>query len=125
MERATPLADEELTTDILELITQASAIRQLKRGANEATKCLKRENSEVIILAADASPLEIILHLPLLCEDMSVPYIFVPSKADLGQACGTTRNVVACAVTKNTKSSVNDKVQALKVKVEKCFYDPG
>ena len=42
-------------------------------------------------MAADASPLEIILHLPLLCEDMNVPYIFVSSKADLGQACGTTR----------------------------------
>jgi len=38
----------------------------------------------VIILAADATPLEIILHLPLLCEDKSVPYIFVPSMAELG-----------------------------------------
>jgi len=74
-------------------------------------------------MAADASPLEIILHLPLLCEDMSVPYIFVPSKADLGQACGTTRNVVACAVTKNTRSSINDTIQSLRVRVEKCFYD--
>ena len=66
----------------------------MKRGANEATKTLKRENAEIIVLAADASPLEIILHLPLLCEDMSVPYIFVPSKADLGQACGTTRYIL-------------------------------
>merc|ERR1712043_139637 len=123
MERATPLADEELSNEILEIITQSSAIRQLKRGANESTKTLKRENAELIVMAADATPLEIILHLPLLCEDMNVPYIFVGSKADLGQACGTTRNVVACAVTKNSNSSINEEVSKLKVKVEKCFYD--
>lgn len=31
-------------------------------------------------MAADAEPLEILLHLPLLCEDKNVPYVFVPSK---------------------------------------------
>lgn len=31
-------------------------------------------------MAADAEPIEIILHLPLLCEDKNVPYVFVPSK---------------------------------------------
>jgi hypothetical protein len=31
-------------------------------------------------MAADTEPLEILLHLPLLCEDKNVPYVFVPSK---------------------------------------------
>lgn len=34
-----------------------------------ATKTLNRGVSEFIILAADTEPLEILLHLPLLCED--------------------------------------------------------
>ena len=29
-------------------------------------------------MAADAEPIEILLHLPLLCEDKNVPYVFVP-----------------------------------------------
>lgn len=45
-----------------------------------ATKTLNRGISELIVLAADAEPLEILLHLPLLCEDKNVPYVFVPSK---------------------------------------------
>jgi len=45
-------------------------------------------------MAADAEPLEIILHLPLLCEDKNVPYVFVKSKAALGRACGVTRPVI-------------------------------
>jgi len=44
-------------------------MKKVKKGANEATKTLNRGQSELIIMAADAEPLEIILHLPLLCED--------------------------------------------------------
>ena len=45
-----------------------------------ATKTLNRGISEFIVLAADTEPLEILLHLPLLCEDKNVPYVFVRSK---------------------------------------------
>ena len=41
--------------------------RSLKSIA--ATKTLNRGEAEIIIMAADAEPVEIILHLPLLCED--------------------------------------------------------
>lgn len=55
--------------------------------------------AELIVMAADAEPLEIILHLPLLCEDKNVPYVFVKSKAALGRACGVTRPVIATSIT--------------------------
>jgi hypothetical protein len=66
---AWPVADAALTQEILDIVQQASHYRQLKKGANEATKTLNRGISEVIILAADTTPLAILLHLPLLCED--------------------------------------------------------
>lgn len=34
-----------------------------------ATKTLNRGIAEIIILTADTEPLEILLHLPLLCEE--------------------------------------------------------
>ncbi len=43
-------------------------------------------------MAADAEPLEIILHLPLLCEDKNVPYVFVKSKQ--GQFC--SKEIIIC-----------------------------
>ena len=52
---------------------QACNYKQLKKGANEATKTLNRGISEFIVMAADTEPLEILLHLPLLCEDKNVP----------------------------------------------------
>lgn len=43
----------------------------VKKGANECTKTLNRGISEIIVLAADTSPLAILLHLPLVAEDKS------------------------------------------------------
>ena len=78
--KAYPMADNALTQKIFNLVQQASSYQQLKKGANEATKTLNRGQSEFIIMAGDAQPLEILLHLPLLCEDKNVPYVFVQSK---------------------------------------------
>ena len=77
-EKAFPLADADLTVALLELVQQATNYKQTKKGANEATKTLNRGISELIIMAADAEPIEILLHLPLLCEDKNVPYVFIP-----------------------------------------------
>ena len=66
---AWPVADEALSQQILDIVQQASHYAQLKKGANEATKSLNRGTAELLVLAADTSPLAILLHLPLLCED--------------------------------------------------------
>ena len=123
-ERAKPLADSDLTRSLFELCEKSNQMKKLKKGANETGKSLNRDLAELIIIAADASPLEIVLHIPLLCEDKSVPYIFVPSMAELGQACGTSRNVIACAIVKrNTDDdSLGEEINKVRIAVEKCYY---
>ena len=106
---------------ILDLVQQACNYKQLKKGANEATKSLNRGIAEFIVLAADAEPLEILLHLPLLCEDKNVPYVFVPSKIALGRACGVSRPVIACSVTSNEASQLKDQIQKIKDKIEQLL----
>ena len=96
--RAWPKADNQLTKKILDLCNQATLYKQMKKGANETTKSLNRGVADLVVLAADTEPLEIILHLPLLCEDKNVPYVYVPKQADLGRACGVSRNIVAAVI---------------------------
>jgi len=117
--KAWPLADITLSGKILELVQQANNYKQLKKGANEATKTLNRGISELIILAADTEPLAILLHLPLLCEDKNVPYIFVPSKAALGRACGVSRPVIAASVTVLDESQLKPQIAAVREQIEK------
>jgi len=102
-------------------VQQASNYKQVKRGANEATKTLNRGISEIIIMAADAEPIEILLHLPLLCEDKNVPYVFVPSKAALGRAAGVSRPVIAISVTTNEGSQLKSQINMMKDAVEKLL----
>ena len=87
---AWPVADAALTQEILDLVQQAGHARQLKKGANEATKTLNRGVAEIVVLAADTAPLAILLHLPLLAEDKNCPYVYIPSKNALGRACGVS-----------------------------------
>lgn len=119
--KAFPLADTNLSTKILDLVQQASHYRQLKKGANEATKTLNRGISEFIVMAADAEPIEIILHLPLLCEDKNVPYVFVPSKIALGRSCGVSRAVVAASVTTNEASELRGVIESIKQGIEQLL----
>ncbi|KAG8931920.1 RNA binding protein snu13 [Tulasnella sp. 418] len=121
-DKAWPLADAALTNQILDLVQQASFYKQLKKGANEATKTLNRGIAEFIVLAADTEPIEILLHLPLLCEDKNVPYIFLPSKTALGRACGVTRAVIAASVTTNEARELTAQIQSIKLQIEKMFF---
>ena len=66
-------------------------------------------------MTADVEPIEIVLHLPLLCEDKNVPYVFVPSKTALGRACGVSRPVIAASVTTNEARELNTQILAVKV----------
>lgn len=122
-----------MSNNILDLVQQASHYKQLRKGANEGTlrgarppsrpvtKTLNRGIAEFIVMAGDTEPIEILLHLPLLCEDKNVPYVFVPSKVALGRACGVSRPVVACSVTVNEGSELKAQILALKTQIERLL----
>lgn len=61
-------------------------------------KGLRKGAKGVVIIAGDISPIDVISHLPILCEDADVPYVYVPSKEDLGSA-GSTKRPTSCVVT--------------------------
>jgi H/ACA ribonucleoprotein complex subunit 2 len=54
----------------------------------------------IVIIAADISPMDVLSHIPVLCEDHNVPYIFVKSRAELGDASATKRPTSVVLVAK-------------------------
>ncbi|XP_045463956.1 NHP2-like protein 1 [Harmonia axyridis] len=119
--KAYPLAEAQLTMKILNLVQQAHNYKQLRKGANEVTKTLNRGISEFVVLAADAQPLEILLHIPLLCEDKNVAYVFVRSKQALGRACGVSRPVIACSVTIHEGSQLKPQINTILHEIERLL----
>lgn len=119
--KAFPLADAQLTAKIMNLLQQALNYNQLRKGANEATKTLNRGLADIVVLAGDTEPIEILLHLPLLCEDKNVPYVFVRSKQALGRACGVSRPIVACSVTTNEGSQLKSQITSIQQEIERLL----
>lgn len=88
---ATPRADAKNSVKIFDMLEQAGNYKTLKKGVNEVMKMLGKHKVEVVIMAADTDPLELLMNLPHMCEEHGVPYCFVDSTAALGRACGIQR----------------------------------
>lgn len=88
---ASPLAPKKLNKKILKTIKKASKAKHVKRGVKEVVKALRKKEHGLVIIAGDISPIDVISHLPVLCEDNNIPYIYTPSKEELGGAGGTKR----------------------------------
>ena len=61
---------------------------KIRKGTNEVTKGVERGLCKLVLIAEDVDPPEVVAHLPLLCEEKKVPYLYVPSKKRLGEAAG-------------------------------------
>ena len=79
---------KELADKVLRAVELANNTGKVKRGTNETTKSVERGIAKLVIIAEDVDPEEIVMHLPPLCEEKKVPYVYVPSKAELGRAAG-------------------------------------
>jgi len=79
---------KELSDKVLQAVEMAKNTGKIKKGTNETTKAVERGLAKLVIIAEDVDPEEIVMHLPALCEEKKIPYIYVPSKQELGRAAG-------------------------------------
>ncbi|MBI4363041.1 MAG: 50S ribosomal protein L7ae [Euryarchaeota archaeon] len=77
-----------LENSALELLTEVKEVGKLKKGINETTKSVERGVALLVFISEDIDPPEIAMHLPVLCDEKKVPYLYVKKQEDLGKACG-------------------------------------
>ncbi|MEK6950928.1 MAG: 50S ribosomal protein L7Ae [Nanoarchaeota archaeon] len=85
---------------ILEAIEIARSTGKIRKGANETTKAIEKGQAKLVVYADDVSPKEVVMHLPLLCQDKNVPCRSVARKEDLGAAAGLAVPTAAVAIVK-------------------------
>jgi H/ACA ribonucleoprotein complex subunit 2 len=94
---ARPLASKELNRKLLRVIRKASKNKDIKRGVKEVVKVIRKQQHKkaphgaLVVFAGNISPIDVLTHVPVMCEDNDVPYIYVPAKEDLGEAAQTKR----------------------------------
>ncbi|MCD6143620.1 50S ribosomal protein L7ae [Thermococci archaeon] len=79
---------KELAEKALEAVEIARDTGKIRKGTNETTKAVERGQAKLVVIAEDVDPEEIVAHLPPLCEEKEIPYIYVSSKKELGAAAG-------------------------------------
>merc|ERR1712137_1431656 len=71
----------------------------VRQGINTVATLVEKKKAQLVIIANDVDPLELVLFLPALCRKMGVPYCIVKNKARLGRVA--RRKTTTCmAITK-------------------------
>ena len=89
---------KELQEKAYEAVEIARKTGKLKKGVNEVTKMVERGQAKLVVIAKDTNPPEIIMHLPALCEEKEIAYVYVASREELGNAAGLTVPTASVAI---------------------------
>lgn len=91
-------ASKEVQEKLLEAIEIAKTTGKLAKGSNEVTKMIEKGKAKLVVIAKDVNPPEIVMHIPLLCEEKGMKCYQVPTKEELGAAAGLELGTSAVAI---------------------------
>jgi large subunit ribosomal protein L7Ae len=106
----------ELEDKALEALELARDSGKIKKGTNEVTKAIERGVAKLVLIGEDVQPEEIVAHLPPLCEEKKVPYVYIKKQDELGAASGLSVGCAASAIVDAGKSGgmVEEVIKKLK-----------
>ena len=109
----------DLQEDALEALEVARDTGRVKKGTNETTKAVERGTAELVLIAEDVQPEEIVMHLPELADEKGIPYAFIDEQDDVGHAAGLEVGSAAAAITEagdaeGTVDEVGEKLEDLR-----------
>jgi large subunit ribosomal protein L7Ae len=95
---------EEIQNKALEALEIARDTGKVKKGSNEATKAVERNIAQLVLIGLDVEPEEIVMHLPPLCDEKQIPYVYITKQNDIGAASGLEVGSAAAAIIKPGKA---------------------
>ena len=89
---------KEAVDKAYQLLQVAKDTGKLRKGTNESTKAIERGIAKLVVIAEDVEPPQVVAHLPILCEERKISYMYVPSKLELGKSAGLDVGSAAISV---------------------------
>jgi len=87
-----------LMNEALDVLAKSRAKGKIRIGINEVTKAIEREVAQLVLIAEDVNPKEIVMHIPLICDEKKIPYCPVKTKKELGEKAGIEVGTSAIAI---------------------------
>ena len=112
---------KELQEKAYQAIEMAKDTGRLRKGTNEATKAIEKSGCALVVIAEDVDPPEVVMHLPMICKEKKVPYVYVADKKMLGKSAGLGVQCAAIAIEKagNAQELVSEIVSKMGGKAKK------
>merc|ERR1711972_315872 len=88
----------------------------VRHGINTVTTLIEKKKAQLVCIANDVDPIELVLFLPALCRKMGVPYCIVKNKARLGRVA-RRKNCTCLAITQvesSDRSALSKVVETVK-----------
>ncbi|VDM20699.1 unnamed protein product, partial [Hydatigera taeniaeformis] len=92
-----------------------------RSGVREVTASIMSKKAQLVLIAHDVDPIEIVLFLPALCRKMGVPYAIVRGKARLGQL--VRRKTCTCLAFTTVKAEDKPRLAKIIQTVKTNFND--
>ncbi|KAJ6314900.1 hypothetical protein OIU78_018394 [Salix suchowensis] len=71
----------------------------VKYGLNHVTYLIEQKKAQLVVIAHDVDPIELVVWLPALCRKMEIPYCIVKGKSRLGAIVHKKTASVLCLTT--------------------------
>ena len=129
-----PESKEEKKTRLTKAAEEATAGKKvdqgkkpinLKYGLNHITAIIEAKKAQLVVIADDVDPIELVVWLPALCRKMGVPYCIVKSKSRLGTLVHKKTATAVCIteVKQEDKQEFTALLQAIKTNFTEKFAD--
>jgi len=95
----------------------------IRQGVNTVTTLIEQKKANLVVIAHDVDPVELVIFLPALCRRMGVPYCIVKGKARLGTLCRrkTCSAIALAGVNREDEGSLSKIVESIKTNFNERF----
>ena len=92
----TPKDVQDSVYELVKLVGNGNG--RLKKGSNEVTKAAERGTAKMVVMAENVNPAELLAHVPLICKEKNIPFIYVEDQAYLAEAAGMSSGAKTAAI---------------------------
>ena len=92
----TPKDVQDSVYELVKLVGNGNG--RLKKGSNEVTKAAERGNAQLVVMAENVNPSELLAHIPLICKEKKIPFIYVEDQSYLAEAAGMSAGGKTAAI---------------------------
>ena len=102
---ASPMAGKKLAKRLLKLVSKAHKHKNhLRSGLRDVQTRIRKGERGLVIFAGDVTPIDVMAHLPAVCEDKGIPYAYVPLRSDISDAMSVRRPTMMALVVQQPDS---------------------